>query len=220
MRRKPGHSMMSNTPSTHRSEGSPGLRAPPCRRMGWRKASLGPRKPRGRTSRPAPPAPDPHWTRSVCSGRQCHLPCRSPHGHKPEGRTTDAIGKAVRENRSRGCSQTSLYNLERPHEALDMDVPANRYQPSARSMPDKPAEVEYASDEIVRRVSANPHVSFKGRRWRVPKAFRGERLAIRPKSQDGHYGIFFGSRQVGEIDLTGNKSVCDVSEQVSAMSPD
>ncbi len=119
MRRKPGHSMTSNTPSTHRSEGSPGLRAPPCRRMGWRKASLGPRKPRGRTSRPAPPAPDPHWTRSVCSGRQCHLPCRSPHGHKPEGRTTDAIGKAVRENRSRGCSQTSLYNTNRPHTSLN-----------------------------------------------------------------------------------------------------
>ena len=124
MRRKPGHSMMSNTPSTHRSEGSPGLRAPPCRRMGWRKASLGPRKPRGRTSRPVPPAPDPHWTRSVCSGRQCHLPCRSPHGHKPEGRTTDAIGKAVRENRSRGRSQTSLYNTVRPHSSLGYRPPA------------------------------------------------------------------------------------------------
>ena len=114
----------------------------------------------------------------------------------------------------------TVYNLERPHEALDMDVPADRYQPSARSMPDKPAEVEYASDEIVRRVSANPYVSFKSKRWRVPKAFRGERLAIRPKDRHGHYGIFFGSRQVAEIDLTGNKSVSDVSEQVSAMSPE
>jgi MFS family permease len=54
---------------------------------------------------------------------------------------------------------------------------------------------------------------------RVPKAFRGERLAIRPKDRDGHYGVFFGSRQVGEIDLTDSKSVSDVSEQASAMSP-
>ncbi|MET0437191.1 MAG: IS481 family transposase, partial [Devosia sp.] len=37
--------------------------------------------------------------------------------------------------------------------------------------------------------------------------------------RDGHYGIFFGSRQIGEIDLTGDKSVSDVSEQVSTMSP-
>jgi len=112
-----------------------------------------------------------------------------------------------------------VYNFERPHEALGMDVPASRYTPSARSMPDRLPEIEYADGETVRRVSVDPHISFKGRRWRVPKAFRGERLAIRPKDRDGRYGIFFGSRQVGEIDLTGGKSVSDVSEQVSAMSP-
>jgi hypothetical protein len=87
-------------------------------------------------------------------------------------------------------------------------------------MPDKIVEVEYASNDIVRRVSVNPRIDFKGRRWRVPKAFRGERLAIRPLDSDGHYGIFFGSRKVAEIDLTGTKSVSDVSEQVSTMSPD
>jgi transposase InsO family protein len=115
----------------------------------------------------------------------------------------------------------TIYNLERPHEALAMAVPASRYHPSARSMPDRPADVEYDSGEIVRRVSTTKtYVSFKGRLWRVPQAFRGERLAIRPKNCDGHYGVFFGSRQVATIDLTGNESVSDVSEQVSAMSPD
>ena len=88
-------------------------------------------------------------------------------------------------------------------------------------MPDRLPEVEYDSGEIVRRVSTTKtYVSFKGRLWRVPQAFRGERLAIRPTSLDGHYGFFFGSRQVATIDLTRNESVSDVSEQVSAMSPD
>jgi transposase InsO family protein len=115
----------------------------------------------------------------------------------------------------------TVYNLERPHEALGMAVPASRYRPSARSMPDRLAEVEYDSGEIVRRVSTTKtYVSFRGRLWRVPQAFRGERLAIRPNSHDGHYGIFFGSRLVATIDLTCNESVSDVSEQVSAMSPD
>ena len=113
----------------------------------------------------------------------------------------------------------SIYNCERPHEALGMDVPASRYKPSGRSMPEKPAEIEYADGEIVRRVSDDRYVSFKNKPWCVPKAFRGERLAIRPKDRDGHYGVFFGSRQVAEIDLTATKSVSDVSEQVSAMSP-
>jgi hypothetical protein len=88
-------------------------------------------------------------------------------------------------------------------------------------MPDKPTDVEYDSGEITRRVSTTKaYVSFKGRQWRVPQAFRGERLAIRPKVHDGHYGIFFGSRLVATLDLTANQSVSDVSEQASAMSPD
>jgi transposase InsO family protein len=115
----------------------------------------------------------------------------------------------------------TVYNLERPHEALGMAVPASRYRPSARSMPDRLPDVEYDSGEIVRRVSTTKtYVSFKGRLWRVPQAFRGERLAVRPSSCDGHYGIFFGSSQVATIDLTRNESVSDVSEQPSAMSPD
>lgn len=113
------------------------------------------------------------------------------------------------------------YNLDRPHEALDLEVPASRYRPSARAMPDRLPEVEYDEHEIVRTVSTTKHyVSFKGRLWKVPKAFRGERVAIRPRSTDGRYGIFFASRQIATIDLTRSKSVSDVSEQVSAMSPD
>ena len=115
----------------------------------------------------------------------------------------------------------TIYNLERPHEALGMAVPASRYRPSPRSMPDRLADPEYDDHEIVRRVSTTKaYVSFKGRLWRVPQAFRGQRLAIRPTSRDGHYAICFGSRQVVTIDLTRSQGVSDVSEQASAMSPD
>jgi transposase InsO family protein len=114
----------------------------------------------------------------------------------------------------------TTYNLERPHEALAMDVPANRYRPSARAMPDRLPRVEYDKGEIVRTVSSTrSYISFKGRMWIVPRAFAGERLAIRPLNRDGHYGIFFASWQVASIDLTAGQSVSDVSEQVSAMSP-
>jgi transposase InsO family protein len=114
----------------------------------------------------------------------------------------------------------TLYNLERPHEALGMDVPASRYQPSSRAMPDRLPKVEYDSGEIVRTVSSTRHyISFKGRMWKVPQAFARERLAIRPLDRDGRYGVFFASWQVASIDLTAGQSVSDVSEQVSAMSP-
>jgi transposase InsO family protein len=114
----------------------------------------------------------------------------------------------------------SMYNLERPHQGLGMDVPASRYRPSSRAMPARLPKVEYDSGEIVRTVSSTRHyVAFKGRMWKVPQAFARERLAIRPLDRDGHYGIFFASWQVASIDLTAGQGVSDVSEQVSAMSP-
>jgi hypothetical protein len=88
-------------------------------------------------------------------------------------------------------------------------------------MPNRLPTVEYDSGEVVRTVSSTRYyISFKGRTWIVPRAFARERLAIRPLNRDGHYGIFFASWQVASIDLTAGQSVSDVSEQVSAMSPD
>jgi hypothetical protein len=87
-------------------------------------------------------------------------------------------------------------------------------------MPDHLAVPEYDSHEIVRTVPATKaYISFKGRLWKVPQAFRGERLAIRPTSNDGRYGVFFAAYQIATIDLTSGKSVGHVPEQVSAMSP-
>ncbi len=114
----------------------------------------------------------------------------------------------------------TTYNLERPHEALDQDVPASRYRPSNRSMPERLPQIEYDDSEIVRRVgTTKAYISFKGRLWVVPRAFHGERVAIRPFATDGQYGVFFGAYQIANIDLTTNECVGDVSEQVSVISP-
>src|SRR5262249_50224790 len=114
-----------------------------------------------------------------------------------------------------------VYNFERPHEALDQEVPASRYRPSPRAMPDRLPKVEYDRHDIVRSVSSTKaYVSFKGRLWKVPQAFQGEYLAIRPLTVDGKYGIYFGAHQVASIDLTSQKGVGHVSEQESTMSPD
>jgi len=113
-----------------------------------------------------------------------------------------------------------IYNFQRPHEALDQEVPASRYKASERTMPDRLPQIEYDTDEIVRTVgTTKDYVSFKGQLWNVPRAFRGERVAIRPLTTDGRYGVFFGSHQIATIDLTSPKSVSHVPGQVSAMSP-
>lgn len=111
-----------------------------------------------------------------------------------------------------------VYNHERPHEALAQDVPARRYRASVRSMPATLPVVQYDSSEIVRIVDrTRSFISFKGRQWLMPKAFRGERLAIRPKVKDGCFAVCFGAHQIAEIDF--NKPVSYVSEQPSTISP-
>lgn len=95
-----------------------------------------------------------------------------------------------------------IYNTERPHQAIDYDVPASRYRPSERSMPTKLPEVEYEEGTIVRRASKlKADFRFANRRFSAPEAFRGELLAIRPTTTDGTFGVFFGAHQIACIDL-------------------
>jgi transposase InsO family protein len=114
-----------------------------------------------------------------------------------------------------------IYNFERPHQALDQEVPASRYRPSQRPMPMQLPTVEYDDGEVVRFVpTTKDYIRYNGRLWKVPQAFRGERVAIRPLTADGRFGIFFAAHQIGAIDLTSSKSVGHVPEQLSVMSSD
>jgi len=96
-----------------------------------------------------------------------------------------------------------VYNFERPHDGLSLEVPASRYHPSARPMPDRLPKVEYDSGEIVRTVpSTKDYISFRGQHFKVPQAFRGERVAIRALNIDGEFGVYFASYQIATIDLS------------------
>ena len=99
-----------------------------------------------------------------------------------------------------------VYNHERPHGGLDHKTPASRYRVSLRPMPRKLPEPEYGEGDIVRRISSTKgYIAFKGRNWKVPEAFCGETLVIRPKATDGQYGVFFASHPIRHIDLTEPK---------------
>lgn len=175
-----------------------------------------------------------HWTRfsvwllkldiAVLRSRPYHPQSRGKN--ERFHRTLAAEVFALRSFRNMAAAQEAfdvwrdVYNFERPHQALDQQVPADRYRPSHRRLPDRLEPSDYDDGEVVRSVSTTKaYVSFKGRSWKVPQAFCGERLAIRPLTTDGKYGVFFAAHQVATIDLTDGKSVGDVSEQVSAMSP-
>ena len=71
------------------------------------------------------------------------------------------------------------YNLERPHEALSMAVPASRYQPSSRQYNGNPAAAEYDEGVLVRKVDISGKLSLKGMGLKVGKAFIGEYVGLK-----------------------------------------
>jgi len=93
------------------------------------------------------------------------------------------------------------YNHERPHEALDMARPAERYRPSPRPFPEAPPPIEYAPGDQVRKVDRDGFISFKNRPWRISKALRGEPIALRPEGEDGVYAVHYCAHRIKTIDL-------------------
>jgi transposase InsO family protein len=94
-----------------------------------------------------------------------------------------------------------VYNHEQPHEALGMAVPASRYRPSGRPFPETPPAWEYGPTDAVRKVACDGTISFRGRPFELGKAFRGESVAVRPTTEDGLFGIYFGVHKVAQADL-------------------
>jgi len=93
-----------------------------------------------------------------------------------------------------------VYNAVRPHEALDLGVPQQRYRPSSRRYPERLPALNYGPGDIVRQVQAQGRLQFGGHYFRVPKALRGQPVALRPADPDGCYDVFFGIQRVAQID--------------------
>lgn len=94
-----------------------------------------------------------------------------------------------------------VYNFERPHEAINLDVPASRYKPSLRPFPEKLPPLEYPTQAFVRKVQQGGDFSFKGRNFKISKCFASYSIGIMPTITDGVFNILFSHHKVAEIDL-------------------
>jgi transposase InsO family protein len=94
----------------------------------------------------------------------------------------------------------TVYNYERPHESLDMQVPSKCYRSSNRPFPEKLPEVEYDVNDLQRKVYDKGFISFHNQEYRIGKAFIGQRVALRPACDDGCYDVFFCNQRIASID--------------------
>lgn len=92
------------------------------------------------------------------------------------------------------------YNNERPHEALNLDVPAKHYKQSKRIYIDKINEPEYDSGKELRKVNCKGYVSIHRKRYYLSEVFIGKYLEISEKDND-RISLNYGNFQIAEIDL-------------------
>jgi putative transposase len=82
------------------------------------------------------------------------------------------------------------YNQERPHDALDGDIPGERYTPSPRPFPEKLPAPEYPSHMLVRKVSSAGTVRLEMLQPFLSSALAGRYVGYE-EVDDGIWGVHF-----------------------------
>ena len=102
----------------------------------------------------------------------------------------------------------TIYNHQRPHEALGGATPGTRYQPSKRAFPEQLSPPEYSDEDEVRTVDWNGILRFRGKRYKLSNALHRHKVGIRPKpDKDGCFEVFFAHHRCLVIDLTSTGAV-------------
>lgn len=93
------------------------------------------------------------------------------------------------------------YNQERPHDALDLAVPADRYAPSRRPFPAVLAPIVYPPGDAVRHVNAYGIISWHNRRYFVGRGVAGEPVALRPTPAGRQVNVYYCGQLLKVLDL-------------------
>jgi transposase InsO family protein len=109
-----------------------------------------------------------------------------------------------------------VYNFERPHESLGMAVPGSRYQLSPRRFQESLPPIEYGPEDQVRKVQQGGKISYGNWEYKLPKAFYGQFVALRPTTHEEMMDVFFCNQKIMHLDLRNHvsKSVTHVPEHL------
>ena len=97
------------------------------------------------------------------------------------------------------------YNHTRPHEALGMQVPASRWQPSPRTYAEKLPEWEYPAGSQVMTVRQSGQIQIGRVQYTITRALAGEQVELRPLMGDRSL-VFYRRTCIREIDFQKRQS--------------
>lgn len=92
------------------------------------------------------------------------------------------------------------FNTERPHGALNLDVPAKHYCCSHRDLPEACAEPEYDSGSNLRKVNCKGYISVQNHRYYLSETFIDKYMELVPLG-DNLLAICYGNFVIAKIDL-------------------
>jgi transposase InsO family protein len=123
------------------------------------------------------------------------------------------IGLSIAQCQRKFDTWLTVYNFQRPHEALNMKVPAERYSPSSQQYRENLSPIEYSPDDQLRKVQQGGWISYQGKEYAVPKAFCGERVAVRPTETDGLFDVYFCNQRIAALHVKepSTKNVLPIS---------
>lgn len=90
------------------------------------------------------------------------------------------------------------FNHERPHEALGMQRPAQRYRPSPRRYQDRPEPPEYPTYYQVRKVRTDGSIKWRGEHHYIGEALHGMALGLNSIADQEHE-VYFGGLLLGYL---------------------
>ena len=92
------------------------------------------------------------------------------------------------------------FNQERPHEALEQNVPARIYGPSARPYPERlPDQRGYPDEWEKRSVRKGGQIKWKGKDIRLSNALWGQEVGLKAVAE-GQWDIYFEALKLGRFD--------------------
>lgn len=115
-----------------------------------------------------------------------------------KARTTHPPARNLRAQQRRFDRFKTMFNDERPHEALDMETPGSLYHPSRRP-PQRTAAYSYPDHFEVRKVSQDKTIRWKSRKVCVSQLLCLEYVGLEEVVSDV-WSVFFGPIHLGWLD--------------------
>jgi hypothetical protein len=115
----------------------------------------------------------------------------------------DELGRELRQPTAREAGVMyerfrDYYNWERPHDALALKRPGEVYVPSAKKRPNQLPSHDIPDGAVSRKVDDYGNFGFRSRRYKIGRAFAGERIVLQ-EGQNGWTVAYF-NRELGPLE--------------------